>query len=69
MRGYDYSLAGAYFVTIVTKGRETLFCEIEEGEMALNALGEVAKREWFRLVELRENILFDASVAPTKGGC
>jgi putative transposase len=30
---YDYSQPGAYFITIVTHGRERLFGEVKEGEM------------------------------------
>ena len=33
LRGYNYSQPGAYFVTIVTHGREPLFGEILKGEM------------------------------------
>jgi hypothetical protein len=40
MKGYDYSFAGAYVVTIVTYQREMLFGEILDGEMKLNRRGE-----------------------------
>jgi len=33
LRGYDYSSAGAYFVTICTQGREYLFGDITDGAM------------------------------------
>ena len=33
--GYDYSQAGAYYVTMVTAGRECVFGAVEEGEMRL----------------------------------
>ena len=33
--GYDYSAAGAYYVTIVTQGRECLFGEAVKGEVHL----------------------------------
>jgi putative transposase len=36
LKGYDYSQAGAYFVTIVAWQREMLFGEIVDGEMKLN---------------------------------
>ncbi|MBI5840645.1 MAG: hypothetical protein HZB19_11140 [Chloroflexi bacterium] len=38
--GYDYSQAGAYFVTIVAYQRECLFGEIVDGEMVLNHAGK-----------------------------
>jgi len=49
LRGYDYTLPGAYFVTIVAWRRQPLFGEIIAGEMHLNASGEVIKRCWLRL--------------------
>jgi len=39
LKGYDYSRAGAYFVTIVAFQRECLFGEIVDGEMQLNDFG------------------------------
>jgi REP element-mobilizing transposase RayT len=49
LRGYDYSQAGLYFVTIVTFRRECLFGEIENGEMKLNRYGEIVQWEWLEL--------------------
>ncbi|MCL6512678.1 MAG: hypothetical protein K6U78_18570 [Anaerolineae bacterium] len=46
LRGYDYSQAGAYFVTIVTQNREPLFGEIVNGEMRLNESGACVVRWW-----------------------
>jgi putative transposase len=42
MKRYDYSLAGAYFVTIVTYQRNCRFGEIADGEMVLNQNGKFA---------------------------
>jgi putative transposase len=44
--GYDYTQAGAYFVTIVTHNREMLFGEVIDGEMRLNGFGEIAAQTW-----------------------
>jgi REP element-mobilizing transposase RayT len=49
LQGYDYSQAGAYFITIVTQGREPLFGEIINGEMRLNPAGKIVQDEWERL--------------------
>lgn len=46
---YDYSLAGAYFVTICTADKACLFGNIRNGKMVLNALGKVVEEEWFTL--------------------
>jgi len=46
LKGYDYSQAGAYFVTIVAWQRETLFGGIVNGEMVLNRFGEIVTGRW-----------------------
>ncbi len=56
--GYDYSQAGAYYITIVTYQRDCLFGKIENEEMILSDLGKIADECWraipdhFPLVEL-----------------
>jgi REP element-mobilizing transposase RayT len=40
LRGYDYSQAGAYFVTICSQGRDCLFGSITGGAVALSPAGE-----------------------------
>ena len=54
--GYDYSQAGAYFVTICTYNRRPLFGEIHDGEMQLNALGRVASAQWLLLTNRFTNL-------------
>jgi len=49
LKGYDYSQAGAYFVTIVTWQREMLFGEIVNGEMDLNRFGKIISEKWLWL--------------------
>jgi REP element-mobilizing transposase RayT len=41
LKEYDYAQAGAYFVTICTQNRESLFGEIVGDEMHLNDAGEM----------------------------
>ena len=48
--------AGAYFITLCTHGRECLFGQIIDGEMRLNALGEIARAEWELTGRLRADI-------------
>ncbi|HEY8784538.1 MAG TPA: hypothetical protein VIM16_23125 [Mucilaginibacter sp.] len=40
LKGYDYSQAGLYFITICTQNRELLFGKIVNGEMILNDAGK-----------------------------
>lgn len=46
LRGYDYSRAGAYFITVCTQGRACLFGEIVDGTMILNDAGRVVEKCW-----------------------
>jgi REP element-mobilizing transposase RayT len=46
LKGYDYSQAGAYFVTIVAYQRECLFGEIADEEMVLNEFGMIVDETW-----------------------
>lgn len=49
LKGYDYSRAGAYFITVCTHHRECLFGEIIDGEMKWNECGETARRCWLEI--------------------
>jgi len=49
LKGYDYSQAGAYFVTIVAWQREMLFGEIINEEMVLNNFGKIVAEKWLWL--------------------
>ncbi len=46
MEGFDYSMAGAYFITMVTYQRSCIFGDIEDGEMQLNVFGQIIKQTW-----------------------
>jgi hypothetical protein len=43
MKGSDYSLPGAYFLTICTQQKECLFGEVKDGVMNLNHVGEIVR--------------------------
>jgi len=57
LKGYDYTQAGAYFVTIVTHDRECLFGEVVDGQMRLNPFGEIVREEWFRTAVVRPYVM------------
>ncbi len=59
LRGYDYSKAGAYFVTICTQNRECLFGDVLDNEMRLNDLGRIVADEWMKTAEIRNGIELD----------
>jgi putative transposase len=61
--GYDYTQAGAYFVTLVAWRRDCLFGEVVDGEMVVNDFGKIADECWraipehFPRVELGAHII------------
>ena len=59
LKGYDYTQAGAYFVTFVAHDRECLFGEVVDGVMWLNAFGEIVRDEWFRTAVVRPYVMLD----------
>jgi putative transposase len=58
--GYDYTLAGAYFITIVTREREELFGCITDGEMKLNQCGQIVENAWHDLPNHFAHVELDA---------
>jgi putative transposase len=56
LKGYDYSMAGGYYVTIVTQLRESFFGKICDKEMIFNDAGRMVNREWMSLQERFPNI-------------
>ena len=49
LKGYDYTQAGLYFITICVKDRECLFGKIENDEMVLNDNGKIADECWLEI--------------------
>lgn len=63
LRNYDYSQAGAYFITICTQNKECLFGDIIDDEMQFNDAGRIIQVIWneipmhYPLVELDEFVI------------
>jgi len=49
LRGYDYSLLGAYFITICTHNKQCLFGTIGKGTMNLNPYGKIVRECWINI--------------------
>ena len=49
LKGYDYTQAGLYFITICVKNRECLFGNITNGKMLLNDSGKNANECWLEI--------------------
>ena len=62
LKGYDYTLPGAYFITICTRPRDHVFGQVIDGQMQLNAWGRIAAEKWARTGESRPYLQLDAFV-------
>lgn len=62
LKGYDYSQAGLYFITICCQDRAHLFGEVINGEMHLNAFGKIALKEWLATEKIRDNCKIHESI-------
>ncbi len=49
LKGYDYSRAGLYFVTLCCQDRACLFGEIRNGQHFLNDAGKIANGYWLEI--------------------
>src|SRR6266702_5532956 len=59
LKGWDYSAAGYYFVTICTRNRECWLGEVIDGIMRLSSVGEVVAEEWLKTSQMRDNVTLD----------
>jgi putative transposase len=62
LQGYDYSHAGAYFITVCTRDRIALFGEISDNDMRLNQAGMLVKEIWDNLSAHYRDIDLDAFI-------
>lgn len=62
LKGYDYTRAGAYFITIVTQDRECFFGIVVEGVMQLSEAGHMVERCWHDIPTYFPSFELDAFV-------
>ncbi|MCR4304252.1 MAG: transposase [Gallionella sp.] len=62
LKGYDYSLEGAYFVTICAHGKACLFGDVIGDEMKVNELGRNVQAVWNDLPVHYPHVATDAFV-------
>src|SRR5215510_13334345 len=62
LKGYNYKQSGAYFVTIVTQNRISLFGDISDGEMILSDTGRSAEVSWVGLSSRFPTVSLDSFV-------
>jgi putative transposase len=56
LKGYNYSQAGGYFITLCCYDRQCLFGHVQNGEMTLNQFGKIAHDEWIISAQIRTEI-------------
>ena len=62
LKGYDYSQAGLYFITICTHERLPLFGNINDGEMTTNEAGLVVEKCWKEIPDHFPQVILDCFV-------
>ena len=60
--GYDYSRAGAYFITACTQNRVMLFGGVIDGDVRLNEMGTIVQQTWEDLPRHYLGIALDAFI-------
>jgi len=62
LQDYDYTQAGAYFVTICTHDRKRIFGHIDDGEVVCNQMGDIVNEQWIQTGVLRDYVELDMFV-------
>ncbi len=59
LKGWDYSAAGYYFVTICTLNRLCTLGNVIDGIMRLSPVGKIVAEEWQKTALIRNNVAID----------
>ena len=59
---FDYSLPGAYFVTICSYGKQCIFGSVVGEQMRENDNGRIVREQWFDTVRIRPQMELDAFI-------
>jgi REP element-mobilizing transposase RayT len=62
LKDYDYSQAGAYFMTVCAWKKENMFGEISEGKVSYSDAGEIISDVWHKLPDRFASIELDEFV-------
>jgi REP element-mobilizing transposase RayT len=62
LKGYDYRLAGGYFVTICIMESLCLLGDIVQGKLELTYLGRIVDEEWQKISKIREHVELDVYI-------
>ena len=62
LKNYDYSQAGAYFVTLCSYQKECLFGKVNGQNVILTGVGKIIHEEWYKSANIRQEITLDTFV-------
>ncbi len=62
LKDYDYSQAGAYFITVCALNWKSVFGNVMNGEMRLNKYGRMVEAEWTKTASIRTNVRLNVFV-------
>jgi REP element-mobilizing transposase RayT len=62
LKGFDYSTAGAYLITLCVQQRECLFGEVVQGSLQANHAGRMVERWWTELATKFSSLALDESI-------
>ena len=62
LRGYDYSLPGAYFVTICVRDRQCVFGDVLAGRMQRSRIGDLGHAFWINIPDHVPHVVLDAFI-------
>jgi len=56
LQGYDYSKAGFYFITIVTKDRTPFLGRVVKDDICLSEIGKIVEERWLQIPKFYPNV-------------
>ena len=62
LHGYDYSLPGAYYVTLCALGKQCVFGRVVDDHMHENECGKIVREQWFESAQIRPEFALDAFI-------
>ncbi len=60
--GYDYSMPGAYYVTVCVKSWRQIFGKVSDGCMAMNDYGWIVNHAWLATSQHFSNVCLDSHI-------
>ncbi len=62
LHGYDYSLPGAYYLTLCAFKKQCIFGRVVEDQIYENDCGKIAREQWFESAQIRREFELDAFI-------